>query len=496
LTALNSDLSLRWQVRPSDVAYGNLIYTPAVAADGTIYFTARFSLYAYDPYGAQKWEFSTRENITSAPTVGSDGTVYFSTDANLYAVKGSAPLAATSWPVEGGNPRRSFRATVPPAFTSVPLSTNAVFGDSASFTAAASGTPPLNYQWSFDGTVLSDATNSTLTLSQVTMTNAGTYSVQAMNPATGLLVITNTMLTVTPANPMINWSALGNIVFGTPLGSNQLSATANTAGTFTYQPATGFLLPAGTNVLTAAFTPTDSLDYITVEVTNTLVIEQQTPVITWNPLQNLTYPASLGSTQLSATANVTGGFNYQPANGSILPAGTNVLTGTFVPADLIDYTSITASNSLVVTPGTPIIGWPPLEPLSYGAELGTNQLSATANVPGEFTYLPALGAILPVGTNLLVATFVPADTNDYILASATNSLLVVFSPTLSITDSDGELVIAWSDSTQQFELETSPSLGSNANWVPVTGAINIGNGSYVYVSTPGATAAFFRLQQR
>jgi len=48
----------------------------------------------------------------------------------------------------------------------------------ASFSVTASGgTAPLSYQWSFDGTILSGATSTSLTISNVVQTNLGTYAV-------------------------------------------------------------------------------------------------------------------------------------------------------------------------------------------------------------------------------------------------------------------------------------------------------------------------------
>ena len=196
VTLLNADGTMRWSAGPSDINPGDQVFTPAIAADGTIYFTARFSLYAFDSYGNKVWQFTTRESVNSSPTIGPDGVVYFSTQKTLYAIKGASPLAASSWPVVGGNPRRTFLGTHPPVFTTVPLSTNVDYGATAVFTAAASGTPPLYFQWRHYGTNLPSATNSTLTLSSVTTEDAGDFEVAVVNPNTGLMVRSSATLTV------------------------------------------------------------------------------------------------------------------------------------------------------------------------------------------------------------------------------------------------------------------------------------------------------------
>jgi len=53
--------------------------------------------------------------------------------------------------------------------------------DIASFSVTATGTPPLTYQWSFDGTNIPGATSSILTISNVVQTNVGSYAVVVTN---------------------------------------------------------------------------------------------------------------------------------------------------------------------------------------------------------------------------------------------------------------------------------------------------------------------------
>ncbi|PWU12917.1 MAG: hypothetical protein C5B50_20395, partial [Verrucomicrobia bacterium] len=51
-------------------------------------------------------------------------------------------------------------------------------GGSVTFSTTASGTGPFTYSWTFNGNVISGATSSTLTLNNLSSTNAGTYTVQ------------------------------------------------------------------------------------------------------------------------------------------------------------------------------------------------------------------------------------------------------------------------------------------------------------------------------
>ena len=72
------------------------------------------------------------------------------------------------------------------------------------------------------------------------------------------------------------------------------------------------------------------------------------PVITWPALDPIVYGTALSSTQLDATASVSGTFAYSPSAGTILGVGTQTLSVTFTPNDTVNYTTATATQSLVV----------------------------------------------------------------------------------------------------------------------------------------------------
>ncbi len=151
-----------------------------------------------------------------------------------------------------------------PIIVNQPTNQIANIGATAEFDVTASGSQPLIYQWYFNGTNLTDngqitgSQSNVLTLTSVTMGNAGTYQVVVTNAygSTNAAAI----LTV-QAIPIITWNNPAPILYGTALSSNQLNATANVPGSFAYSPPTGTVLSAGTNTLSLIFTPTDSVDY-------------------------------------------------------------------------------------------------------------------------------------------------------------------------------------------------------------------------------------------
>src|ERR1700733_10345 len=152
------------------------------------------------------------------------------------------------------------------------------------------------------------------------------------------------------------------------------------------------------------------------------------PSITWNSPATIQYGAALSDVELDATASVPGNFVYSPAAGTVLQAGTQKLTATFTPSDTVTYKTVTSSVQLTVTQATPVITWAPLSPIQEGRALGAVQLNATANVPGTLSYSPAMGTVLPAGTQQLTATFTPSDTTDYEPITAHDSLTITAAP--------------------------------------------------------------------
>jgi hypothetical protein len=109
--------------------------------------------------------------------------------------------------------------TSAPSILTQPTNQTVTIGASVSFTVAAGGTPPLCYQWQFNGTNIGGATGSVLVLTNVQVVQAGNYAVQVTN-AYGSTNSANAVLTVNQAPPCVTppaglvswWQAEGNAV--------------------------------------------------------------------------------------------------------------------------------------------------------------------------------------------------------------------------------------------------------------------------------------------
>jgi hypothetical protein len=276
-------------------------------------------------------------------------------------------------------------------------------------------------------------------------------------------------LTVNQATPTIAWATPAAIPYSTALSATQLDATSPVAGSFVYTPAVGAILSAGTHTLSATFTPTDTTDYAPAVASVQLTVNQATPPIAWATPTAITYGTALSATQLDATSPVGGSFVYTPAVGAIERAGTDKLSVTFTPADTTDYATATATVQLTVNQATPTIAWATPAAIPYGTALSATQLNATSPIAGSFTYTPAVGAILTVGTHTLSATFTPTDGTDYATATATVPLTVnQATPSIAWPT---PAAIAYGTSLSGTQLDaTSPVAGSFV-YTPAAGTV-------------------------
>jgi hypothetical protein len=134
-----------------------------------------------------------------------------------------------------------------------------VTGGTVTFTVPGVGAPTAPVA------VTNGVATTTLTFNGVP---AGIYTIQAVFsgvPGEGVAASSDTsqFLTIGKAQPSIVWPMPSDILIGTPLGAQQLDATASTAGTLVYTPLAGTVLPVANNQsLQVTFTPTDTADYV------------------------------------------------------------------------------------------------------------------------------------------------------------------------------------------------------------------------------------------
>ena len=167
--------------------------------------------------------------------------------------------------------------------TSIASSTGSsgILGQSVTFTAtvASSSDTPVGTVVFQDGSVTlgSAPLNNGVAVYSISTLTVGSHTIKAIyngdgknngsNASTTINIVTSD---TTPA--VITWANPGSISYGTALSTAQLNATANVAGTFTYTPASGTVLPVGTHTLSVAFTPNDTVNYKGQSATTTVTV--------------------------------------------------------------------------------------------------------------------------------------------------------------------------------------------------------------------------------
>ena len=201
-------------------------------------------------------------------------------------------------------------------------------------------------------------------------TAAGSYSVIGTVNNTNYQGAATGTLSIAKATPAITWPAPAPISPTTALSGTQLNATANTPGTFVYNPASGSVLGSGSHTLNVTFTPTDAADYNTATASTTLTGSLVATVTLGNLSQ--TYD---GTAKIATATTVPAGLSliitYGGSSGPPVNAGTYAVT-----AMVNDPAYIGAAGSaLVISQASQTISFAPIT-AAVGAPV---TLSATAS---------------------------------------------------------------------------------------------------------------------
>ncbi len=295
---------------------------------------------------------------------------------------------------------------VPPAITSQPTNMTVTQGNTATFTASASGTTPLNFQWLKNGIAISGATSNILTLSAVTTNDAANYSVLVTN-IVGTIASSSATLTVLVPPVILTQPTNVSVVVSNPAS---FTVTASGTATLFYQwlknnaPISG---ATSATLTLAKISATDAANY-SVLVTNAAGgVTSGSAILTVQfPPAIVTQPASqfgaLGSTiTLSVAASGTAPLGYQWFNGTdalanggnfsgsasniltIAALTTNEVGNYFVVVSNVFGSATSASASVSVNASPIITG----QPANQFVAVGSNAvLSVIASGTGSLSY--------------------------------------------------------------------------------------------------------------
>src|ERR1017187_9087783 len=272
----------------------------------------------------------------------------------------------------------------PPSIDFDPQDQSALVGQDVSFSVQASGTAPLSYQWYYNtNTVLTNATDSVLSLTNVQLTDAGGYSVM-----------------VTNGNGSIT-SAVARLTVNLPVAPSIITQPQDQAN----------ILPGATATFSVIASGSDPLSYQWYYNTNTLLTNATDAILTITNVQ----PANGGS--YSVVINNQAGS--VTSSNAFLTVNTSPVAPVFnsQPASLVVLAG-SAANFNAVAGGT--------APISYqwskngtpipGATSSTLSLSNVQTADdGSYTLTATnnVGSVISNPAQLTVTTAIPLVNSAY-----------------------------------------------------------------------------------
>ncbi len=158
-----------------------------------------------------------------------------------YLIQGVQSANAGAYTVTVGNSTGSVTSAaatlsvtpmaVPPSISLNPQDQVVLAGASAVFSVGTSGTAPLSYQWTLNGTAIDGATGSQYAIAATQTTDVGSYAVTVTN-AWGSAVSSSAMLTLLQPPAISAGPTSQTVTAGT---TASFSVTASSSGTLTYQ---------------------------------------------------------------------------------------------------------------------------------------------------------------------------------------------------------------------------------------------------------------------
>ncbi|HXJ55538.1 MAG TPA: hypothetical protein VNU68_02630, partial [Verrucomicrobiae bacterium] len=212
-------------------------YSVALVGDGSlrfshlhvpdrIAFAGRDTRFIVTAFGAGPLSYQWRHNgvdITGATNALLSLSQLQTTDAGTYSVLVSDGLASASTNVANLFVRTDVVVVTQPESWALPE------GFPATFRVTTGGAGPFRYQWRHGGSDIANATNATLFLAHIGISDAGNYDVVVSNPYTNATSQPAT-LTVLPAGPTSVGQFSSDFESGLPLGTSLFGSASVAAG--------------------------------------------------------------------------------------------------------------------------------------------------------------------------------------------------------------------------------------------------------------------------
>ena len=395
-----------------------------------------------------------------------------------------------------------------------PQSQNLPEGSDVTFTVYPAGTTPASFQWFFEHTNIPGATNSSILLTNITVTNHGAYSVVLSN-SVGTLTSSNAFLNVS-VPPPVAFEPFAPALADYVVGANLIGQT-NAAGMYWTQAgpsSSNQPMIQGGNLVGGGLAGVSG---------NSVTLGGNGTSARFN-LGTASTTGSWYYSILVRLANITGlsssgvfwaGFNNSSGSQTTTPTavGTRVVTkaagsGYQVGLDKNSgVTSLFVFDPAVHTTNDTIflVGCYTFTSTNDFSQLWVNPPAASFGLANP----PPATLISTNGGNLSqIASFVLFNRNaaepaqiiaDEIrigqsLASVTPPAAVIAPPSLNLSIFGNYLALTWATNAEGYLLESAPDLIAGP-WSPVIGAVYVSGANYMLTNGIGTSPVYYRLDQ-
>ena len=399
-------------------------------------------------------------------------------------------------------PFSQWASPVAPVVSNQPTNTSVLQGGTATFSVSAAGDAPLSYQWLFNSTNLLNATNTTLSLANVQLAQAGNYAVVITNGAGSVTSSVATLTVVLP--PAITSQPTGQTAV---CGSN-VTLTVGVSGTaplteqwyFNGAPLNGV---TGTNLTLTGVVTNNSGNYFVVvanpygSVTSSVVTLTVTKAPAAVNLGNLlqTYDGTAKAATASTTpTNLAVVLTYNGGSTAPTNAGGYTVVGTVLDSNYLGSATntlfvakaaagIVLSNLVQTYDGSPKTVTYATSPsglvvvLTYNGQVSPPSAVGTYSVSGVVLSSNYSGV---VSNHLTIAAVAPAITQQPL----SQAVLSGSNATLSVTATGAPLYYQWLKNGTNVSGATASTLAFNPAVVTHAGVYSV-----VVSNTAGAVVS-------
>ena len=343
----------------------------------------------------------------------------------------------------------------------------------ASLNGSATASSSLTVSWSSTTTSVCTVTGTTLAL-----VSSGTCSLtasQAGNTNYDAAADVVVSFTVNKASVTLGSFALTSKVYGDAafdIANPTATFIGSVDGTWGYVSGTPSVatvsgnrvtvLTAGSSVVTATFTPTDSGKYAVRTTTATLTVDKATPTFTWSSVSATYGDANASITAPTVSGSIGGTWSYASATSSVVAVsgssldfgnvGSSVVTATFTPTDTANYVSGgTVTMTVTVGQATPTFTWSNVSKTFGDANFSLSAPTVAGSIAGSWSYASATTSVISIsgstatvagaGSSVITATFTPTDTANYVSGGTV---------TMTVTVGQATPTFTWSNVSASF----------------------------------------------